>query len=250
MASVLPNPLSLLSRSGRLSSVSRSSSAQSESYLSRTIGSGPRSGFCTLSAEVRPPGPKLPPEASGSVAREVVTCGRIPRGPGRPSGVPTRAPSASFGRCAGCGGVGGATAAFKDGKSSPRKTTAFSANPYDGGLATPPGSAAEPGGFSDAGAGLVQPAAGPPDRGGAEATPPPAAAAEPSNRSCSLRSDGRLSGGGTESLGACGLASEEAPRGRESTTMPPPAEEPAPAGREGRPPPPPPPWCDEGAGWP
>lgn len=95
-----------------------------------------------------------------------------------------------------------------------------------------PGSAAEPGGFSAAGAGLVHPAAGAPDRAGAEAAPF-AAEEAPSNRSCSLRSDGRFKGGGTESLGGCGLASED-PRWRESTTMPPPPPEEEAAGREGR----------------
>jgi hypothetical protein len=38
---------------------------------------------------------------------------------------------------------------------------------------------------------------------------------------CSLRRDGRFRGGGTKSMGGCGLAREEPPpHGRESTTMP------------------------------
>jgi hypothetical protein len=59
---------------------------------------------------------------------------------------------------------------------------------------------------------------------------------------CSLRRDGRFRGGGTKSMGGCGLAREEPPpHGRESTTMPPPWL-PSKA-REGRPPLP---WLDEG----
>ncbi|KAG8063142.1 hypothetical protein GUJ93_ZPchr0003g18589 [Zizania palustris] len=114
--------------------------------------------------------------------------------------------------------------AFREGKSSPCKT----------------------GAFLEAGTSVVHLAVAvdPLDRDGVEVTPPPAAVAAPSKRPCSLRRDGRFKGDGTKNLEGWGLAMEE-PRGRESTTMPPPPSLPPeeePEGREGRPP-----WCGDAA---